>query len=77
VKVNLTRKLDTDLLKKVRALAAEQGSSLSDMLVAELQELVRRRKAYMRAKKRAIARLHVGMNLDWKKPGSREESHEQ
>ena len=76
MKTNVTLKMDAELLKEARVLAAEEGSSISAMLAAKLEDLVRERKGYERAKKRATARLRVGMDLGWTKPGSRDELHE-
>lgn len=76
MKTNVTLKLDAELLKEARVLAAEQGSSISAMLAGKLTELVRERKGYESAKKRALARLRVGMDLGWTRPGSRDELHE-
>ncbi|MGH9741472.1 MAG: DUF6364 family protein [Candidatus Acidiferrum sp.] len=76
MKANVTLKLDAEILKEARVLAAEQGSSISRLLAEKLEELVRERKGYERARKRALARLRVGMDLGWKKPASRDELHE-
>jgi hypothetical protein len=76
MKTNVTLKLDAGLLKEARILAAEQGSSLSRMLAEKLEELVRERAGYDRARKRALARLRMGMDLGWTRPGSRDELHE-
>ena len=76
MKTNLTLKLDADLLREVRVLAAEQGTSISALLAARLQEIVRARKTYERARKRAQARLRKGLNLGWMPPHSRDELHE-
>ena len=76
MKTNVTLKLDAELLKEARVLAAEQGSSISRMLAAKLEELVRERKGYERARKRSLARLRVGMDLGWTRPPSRDELHE-
>ncbi len=76
MKTNVTLKLDANLLKEARILAAEQGSSISRLLAARLEELVRERRGYDRARKRALARLRVGMDLGWKRPASRNELHE-
>ncbi len=76
MKTNVTLKLDANLLKEARILAAEEGSSISRLLAARLEELVRERKGYARARKRALARLRVGMDLGWKRPASRNELHE-
>ncbi len=76
MKTNVTLKLDAELLKQARILAAEQGSSVSRMLADKLEELVRERAGYDRARKRALARLRVGMDLGWTRPASRDELHE-
>ena len=76
MKTNVTLKLDVELLKQARVLAAEQGSTISRMLADKLEELVRERAGYDRARKRALARLRVGMDLGWTRPSSRDELHE-
>jgi hypothetical protein len=76
MKTNVTLKLDAELLKEARVLAAEQGSSISRMLATKLEELVRERKGYERARKRSLARLRAGMDLGWTRPPSRDELHE-
>ncbi|MGB8886358.1 MAG: hypothetical protein WCC87_06510 [Candidatus Korobacteraceae bacterium] len=76
MKTNVTLKLDADLLREARVLAAEEGSSISSLLAARLEELVRERKGYTRARKRALARLREGFNLRWTPPRSRDELHE-
>ncbi|HMD09165.1 MAG TPA: DUF6364 family protein [Candidatus Acidoferrum sp.] len=76
MKTNVTLKLDAELLKQARVLAAEQGSSISRMLADKLEELVRERAGYDRARKRALSRLRVGMDLGWTRPISRDELHE-
>jgi hypothetical protein len=76
VKTNLTLKLDADLIREVRILAAEEGTSISALLAERLESIVRERKAYDRARKRALARLNEGYELHWKRPRSRDELHE-
>lgn len=76
MKTNITLKLDANLLKQVRILAAEEGTSISAMLSERLEEIVRERKTYDRARRRALARLQHGLDLRWKKPHSRDELHE-
>lgn len=76
MKTNITLKLDADLLREVRILAAEEGCSISGLLAARLESIVRERKAYRRASKRALARLKEGYDLHWKRPRSRDELHE-
>jgi hypothetical protein len=76
MKANITLKLDSDLLREVRILAAEEGTSVSALLADHLGELVRNRKAYDRARRGALERLRRGFDLGWKAPGSRDELHE-
>jgi hypothetical protein len=76
VKTNITLKLDAALLRKVRILAAEQGTSISAMLAARLEEIVLQRKSYDQARRRALARLERGLDIEWTRPGSRDELHE-
>ena len=76
MKTNITLKLDSDLLREAKILAAEQGTSISAMLAEQLKQIVGRKSGYERARKRALARLREGMNLHWKKSSSRDELHE-
>jgi hypothetical protein len=76
VKTNITLKLDAAVLREVRILAAEEGSSISALLATKLEEIVRERKGYDRARRRALTRLREGFDLGWIRPGSRAELHE-
>ena len=76
MKTNITLKLDSDLLREIRILAAEQGTSISALLSSQLEHIVHDRKAYERSKRRALARLKEGYSLHWKRPRSRDELHE-
>ena len=76
MKANITLKVDADLLREAKILAAENGTSISAMLSGRLEQMVRERKSYERARKRALARLREGMNLGWTPPISRDELHE-
>ena len=76
MKTNITLKLDAELLREVRILAAEEDTSISALLAARLEEIVRERKSYDRARKRALARLREGYDLCWSPPRSRDELHE-
>ena len=76
MKANITLKLDSDLLREAKILAAEDGTSISAMLAARLEQMVRERKTFQRARRRALARLREGMNLGWTPPSSRDELHE-
>lgn len=76
MKANITLKLDADLLREARILAAEEDTSISALLAARLEQIVRERKTYNRARKRALARLREGLDLQWTPPHSRDELHE-
>jgi predicted transcriptional regulator len=76
MKTNITLKLDADLLREIRVLAAEEDTSVSAMLATRLEQIVRERKAYHRARQRALARLREGMDLQWTPAASRDEIHE-
>jgi hypothetical protein len=76
MKTNVTLKLDAEILKEARVLAAEQGSSVSRLLADKLEELVRERKGYERARKRALALLEEGFPLGGVIRASRDELHE-
>lgn len=76
MKTNVTLKLDADLLREARIIAAEEGRSVSALLTDRLEALIRERKAFERARRRALARLRKGLDLRWTPPGSREELHE-
>ena len=76
MKTNITLKIEADLLRQARVLAAEEGTSISAMLAAQLEQLVRDQKGYQLAHKRALARLRKGFDLRWTPPSSRDELHE-
>jgi hypothetical protein len=76
VKTNITLKIEAELLREARVLAAEEGTSISALLATRLEQAVRERKGYHQARKRALARLRKGFNLRWTPPSSRDELHE-
>jgi hypothetical protein len=76
MKTNVTLKLDADLLREARVLAAEEGQSISALLTERLESLIRERKMFEKAKRRALARLREGLDLGWTPPTSRDELHE-
>jgi hypothetical protein len=75
-KANITLRVDADLLREARVLAARQGTSVSRLLSGRLEEMVRQEKAYDTARRRALARLKRGYDLRWTRPPSRDELHE-
>jgi hypothetical protein len=76
MKANITLKIEAELLREARVLAAEEGTSISAMLAGKLEEAVRERKGYQQARRRAVARLRKGFDLNWTPPASRDELHE-
>ena len=76
MKTNVTLKVDGHLLREARVIAAEEGRSVSALLSDRLEALVRERKAFERARKRALARLREGLDLRWKPALRRDEIHE-
>ena len=76
MKTNFTLKIDSEILREVRIMAAEEGSCISGLLASKLQELVRQRKSYARSKKRAFARLRNCSFHGWVRPACRDELHE-
>jgi hypothetical protein len=73
MKTNVTLKLDTDLLREARVLAAEEGLSVSALLTGRLEGLVRDRKTFEKARRSALARLRKGLDLHWTPPRLRDE----
>jgi hypothetical protein len=76
MKTNVTLKIEAKLLREARVLAAEEGTSISALLAARLEQVVRERKGYHQARRRALARLRRGFDLRWTPPSSRDEIHE-
>jgi hypothetical protein len=76
MKTNVTLKLDADLLREARVVAAEEGRSISALLSDRLEAIVRERKAFDQARRRALSRLRQGFDLQWTPPASRDELYE-
>lgn len=76
MKKNVTLNLDADLLHEARMIAAAEGRSVSAVVTDRLLSLVRERREFERARRRALARLRKGLDLRWTPPESRQELHE-
>ena len=74
-KSNITLKIDTQLLRKIKVLAAKQETSISALLISLLEEQVSKDLEYEQAKERALARMRQGYDLGFK-PIPRDELHE-
>lgn len=75
-KVNLTIKIEKDLLRKIRIIAAEKDTSISSIVADAIEQQSTQSGRYEEAKRRAIARMNSGVELNWEKPLSRDELHE-
>ena len=51
MKTNVTLRLDVDVLREARVVAAEEGRSMSALLSDRLEASVRERKAWARSKR--------------------------
>jgi hypothetical protein len=76
MKTSITLKIESELLREARVLAAKEGTSISALMASRLEQIVREAKAYDRAHRRARARLRNGFDLGWRRPHSRDELHE-
>lgn len=76
MKTNITLNLDAALLREIGKLAAEEGTSVSALLTSHLEQMLRERKTYDHARKRALSRLEKGLDMHWTPPRSRDELHE-
>ena len=76
MKTNITLKIETELVREARILAAEEGTSISALFAEQLKQVVQGRKGYQQARKRALTRLRKGFDLRWTPPATRDELHE-
>lgn len=76
MKTNVTLRVDAELLRDAKVLAARRGTSVSRLMADQLEELVRRDREYDVARRRAVARLEEGFDLGWERAASRDELHE-
>ncbi len=76
MKTDVTLKLDADLLREAQLLAAEEGRSISALLAERIEAMVRERKDFDKARRRALTRLRTGLDLRWTPPKSRDQLHE-
>lgn len=76
MKSNVTLRLESDLLREAKVLAARKGTSVSRLMAEHLEGLIRGEREYERARRRALARLSEGFDLQWTPAGARDELHE-
>jgi hypothetical protein len=73
MKITVTLRLEDALVREARRLAAEQGRPLSAVLTEHLEAIVRPHGDFDKARRRALARLREGLDLQWTPPRSRDE----
>ena len=76
MKQNITLRLDLNLIRKAKVVAANRETSVSQLLSEKLEELVQQGEEYERAKRSAIAHLDASFHLGGKRTASRDELHE-
>jgi hypothetical protein len=60
---NVTLRLSSDTIRRIKVVAAERGSSISRLLTAKLEELVGEDAEYQAARRRALEWLAQGWHL--------------
>ena len=73
---NITIRVDANLARDARVFAARRGTSLSRLVAAQLEALVRGDQAYRAARQRALARLQHGYDMRGERPLGRDEVHD-
>ena len=73
---NITLRLDRELIRKAKVLAAQQGTSVSGLLTQYLTKILQGEEAYTVAHKHAVTLLDRGFHLGGKIFSTREEWHE-
>ena len=73
---NITLRVDDDLVREAKILAARRGTSVSRLIAEELEQLVRSERHYEAARARALGRLADATDLEWTAPQSRAELHD-
>jgi predicted transcriptional regulator len=76
MKQNITLRLDRDLIRKAKVVAASRETSVSQLLSDKLEEIVRQGEAYERGKRAALADLDQGFHLGGKRRVTRDQLHE-
>jgi hypothetical protein len=73
---NITLRIDAELIRQAKVLAARRGTSISRLVAEQLELIVQRDRAYESAKRRALGRLSHAVELHWQRPGRRDELHD-
>jgi hypothetical protein len=73
---NITVQLDVDTIRKAKVLAAERGTSVSQLLASTIAAMVREEDRYQAARSRAMDLLKRGLHLGGSLRTRRDELHE-
>jgi len=76
MKTHVTLRIEADLAREAKVLAARRRTSLSRLMAEQLEELLRLDRDDEAAKQRALARLEEGYDLGWTPPKNRDELYE-
>jgi len=76
MKTNITLKIDDELLREAKIMAAEEDTSVSALFAQQLEKLVRKRRGYVAARRTAKALMRDAKPRGWIRPTSRDELHE-
>jgi hypothetical protein len=76
MKQNVTISLDRQTIRKARILAARRGTSISGLLVRQIEILVGEEESYEQAERQAVDLLEKGFHLGGAKPAGWEELHQ-
>jgi hypothetical protein len=76
MKINVTLRIEEDLIREAKILAARRGTSLSRLMAEELQQLVQRDQAYDKAMKLALRDMDKAPPLGFQGSAARDELHE-
>lgn len=75
MKERLRLVLDARIVAEVREMATERRMSLNQFVEEQLLGVVRSRRFFRTAKRRALERLRVGLDLRWTPSRSRDDVH--
>ncbi len=76
MKNNVTLRIEEELIREAKILAARRGTSLSRLMAEELQQLVQRDQAYEKAMKLALRDMDKAPALGFQGTATRDELHE-
>ena len=74
--MNITIKVESDIAREAKVLAAKRGTSLSRLVAEQLRLIVQEDQVYAAAKGRALRKLRRGFDLGWEKPANRNALHD-